>query len=196
MDITEEKNIIKKARNNPGEFGQIFDAYYPKIFGYILRRTLNVEHSRDLASEVFYKALKNLWQFRWRGISISSWLFKIATNQVNAYFRKSVIRLESYDELKKYEFTDIKTGIILESELLNAEQTLQKHQEFINLQSKISSLPPKYQDVLTLRYFEEKSIKEISEILNKKEGTVKSLISRGLNKLRIAYEKDSENATV
>jgi RNA polymerase sigma-70 factor (ECF subfamily) len=49
-------------------------------------------------------------------------------------------------------------------------------------------LSPDYQAVISLRYFEKKSIKEICEILGKKEGTVKSLISRGIGKLRSLYE--------
>ena len=48
-------------------------------------------------------------------------------------------------------------------------------------------MPVKYQEVIALKYFEEKSIKEISEILGKKEGTIKSLISRGLQKLRDSF---------
>ncbi len=190
MDLKTEKDIIRKARSDPREFGKIFDIYYPEIFGYILRRTMNVEHVHDLASEVFYKAFKKLWQFNWRGISISSWLYKIASNQVNAYFRKNVIKLDSYEELSVCRHPDKSIRSSLASEVLDAEQILLKHQEFIELQNKISSLPLKYQDVLTLKYFEEKSIREISEILDKKEGTVKSLISRGIDKLRSAYDKE------
>ena len=50
-------------------------------------------------------------------------------------------------------------------------------------------LSVKYQEVLTLRYFENKQIKEISEILGKREGTVKSLLHRGLEKLRRLMEQ-------
>ncbi|MBS3950794.1 MAG: RNA polymerase sigma factor, partial [Peptococcaceae bacterium] len=45
-------------------------------------------------------------------------------------------------------------------------------------------LPIKYQEVLSLRYFGEKSLKEICEILGKSEGTVKSLLHRGIEKLK------------
>ena len=48
----------------------------------------------------------------------------------------------------------------------------------------IKTLPTKYQEVIALRYFEGKQNKEIAEILNIKEGTLKSLLSRGLEKLR------------
>ena len=48
----------------------------------------------------------------------------------------------------------------------------------------IKKLDIKYQEVISLRFFEQKSIKEIAVILNKKEGTVKSLLYRGIDKLK------------
>jgi len=72
----------------------------------------------------------------------------------------------------------------LDAERLEAERKLREYNEFLAIRSKILELPTKYQDVIMLRYFERKSVKEIAEILNKKEGTVKSLLSRGMRKLK------------
>jgi len=52
------------------------------------------------------------------------------------------------------------------------------------VQEGLKSLPVRYQQILALRYFEGKPTKEIAEILDKKEGTIKSLLSRGVEKLR------------
>jgi RNA polymerase sigma-70 factor (ECF subfamily) len=71
-----------------------------------------------------------------------------------------------------------------ETGLIQAEEELRRNQEYLLLHQQLSILPSKYQEVITLRYFEKKQIKEISEILGKKEGTVKSLLHRGLEKLR------------
>ena len=60
---------------------------------------------------------------------------------------------------------------------------LKEYHDFLLIHSKLKHLSLKYQEVISLKYFEEKSIKEICEILNKKEGTVKSLLSRGIEKL-------------
>lgn len=57
-------------------------------------------------------------------------------------------------------------------------------EEFSRVRSLLQTLPPVYQQVIALRYFEELSIREIAQILRKKEGTVKSLLSRGLDKLK------------
>jgi len=49
----------------------------------------------------------------------------------------------------------------------------------------LKTLPVAYQEVIALRYFEGKELKEICLILNMKEGTLKSLLSRGVEKLRM-----------
>ena len=60
MTLEDEKNIVKKARKDPEAFGRLFDEYYPKILGYSLRRVADVNLAKDITSEVFYKAFKNL----------------------------------------------------------------------------------------------------------------------------------------
>ena len=77
-------------------------------------------------------------------------------------------------------------------ELYEAEEKLKKHQDFIVCQQKIGQLDIKYQEVITLRFFEQKRIKEIGEILGKSDGTIKSLLHRGLEKLRVAMNEYSQ----
>ena len=73
-------------------------------------------------------------------------------------------------------------------ELIEAEDKLKMHRDFLEIQEKISELEIKYQEVITLRFFEKKKIQEIAEILGKKEGTIKSLLHRGLEKLKRVFE--------
>jgi RNA polymerase sigma-70 factor (ECF subfamily) len=77
-------------------------------------------------------------------------------------------------------FSDPSTG----AEILQAEAELRRHEDFLTLHEGISRLQLKYQEVIVLRFFEDKQLKEIGEILGKREGTVKSLLHRGLEKLR------------
>ncbi|MBZ9572412.1 RNA polymerase sigma factor [Patescibacteria group bacterium] len=179
MDLKKEKELIKKAKRDPEVFGRLYDEHYPKIFGYILKRVANLEIAQDITSETFFKALKNLWRFRWRNISLSSWLYRIASNEIANFFRKNknrVIPLEKTSE-------PISTHNPL-IEIIEAQEKLKRHKDFLALQEKISQLPLKYQEVICLKFFEKKKIKEIAEILGRKEGTIKSLLHRGLKKLR------------
>jgi RNA polymerase sigma-70 factor (ECF subfamily) len=184
MDLSEEKELVRQAQKAPDAFAKLYDQYYPKIFGYILRRTANLEAAQDLTSETFLNALRKLWQFQWRNISFSSWLYKIAANEINQYFRKAEYKKSiSLEELEEQGFEPVSPNDP-ESELVEAQEKLKQHQDFLEIQGKIVRLPAKYQEVIALRFFEQKQIKEISEILGKKEGTVKSLLHRAVEKLR------------
>jgi RNA polymerase sigma-70 factor (ECF subfamily) len=186
MDLSEEKELVRQAQKAPDAFAELYDQYYPKIFGYILRRTANLEAAQDLTSETFFNALNKLWQFRWRNISFSSWLYKIATNEINQYFRKAEYKKSiSLEELQEQGFEPVSSDDP-ESELIEAQEKLRQHREFREVQDKIVRLSSKYQEVIALRFFEQKQIKEICEILGKKEGTVKSLLHRAVEKLREA----------
>jgi len=188
MDLSEEKELVRQAQKSPDAFARLYDHYYPRIFGYILRRTANLEVAQDITSETFLKALGKLWQFRWRNVSFSSWLYRIATNEINQYFRKAEYKKSiSLEELQEQGF-EPPSPHDPESELIEAQEELKQHQDFLEIQAKIVQLPAKYQEVITLRFFEKKQIKEIAEILGKREGTIKSLLHRAVEKLREADE--------
>lgn len=185
MDLEREKELVERAKNDTEAFGELYEQYYSKIFGYVLRRTAGIEIAQDVTSEVFFKALKNLGQFRWRGTPFSSWLYRIATHEIANYFRKG--------KHEQFCLEEVSSSISIsspsaEAELLEAEAELRRHEDFLTLHENISKLPLKYQEVITLRFFENKQVKEVSEILGKREGTIKSLLHRGLEKLRKLME--------
>ena len=184
MDLSEEKRLVRQARKSPDAFAKLYDQYYPKIFGYVLRRSASIEVAQDITSETFLKALGKLWQFQWRNVSFSSWLYKIATNEINQYFRKAEYKKSvSLEELQERGL-ELLSSHDLESELIEAQEKLKQHQDFLEVQGKIVQLPAKYQEVIALRFFEKKQIKEIAQILGKREGTIKSLLHRAVEKLR------------
>ena len=184
MDLDEERELVRQAQKSPDAFAGLYDQYYPKIFGYVLRRTANLETAQDITSETFLKALKKLWQFQWRNISFSPWVYKIATNEVNQYFRKAEYKKSvSLEELQEQGF-ELLSPHDPESELIEAQEKLKQHLDFLEIQERIVRLPAKYQEVIALRFFEKRQIKEIAEILGKREGTIKSLLHRAVEKLR------------
>jgi len=180
----DEQEIVEKAKSDPKSFARLFDKYYSSILSYAYHRTFNDEMAKDITSETFLKAFNHINRFIWRNGGFGAWLFKIATNEINMYFRKKKYLPVSLNYLQEQFGLDIIDLSSLESEKILAVINEKTYEDFVFLQSKIKDLPVKYQEVLTLKYFENKSIKEISEILDKNEGTVKSLLSRGINKLK------------
>ena len=184
MTQEEEQLIVKEAKTNNESFVKLYDYYYPKILGYCFRRTLDLNLSKDLTSETFLKAFTGIGKYQWRGIPFSSWLFRIASNEMNMLDRKKKYNPDSLTVLKESGVFEIADIASMNEEKNELERQLQQSKDFINVQQKLLLLPVKYQEVIALKYFEEKSIKEIAEILEIKEGTIKSLLSRGIEKLK------------
>ena len=185
VDLEQEKQLVEKAKGDANAFGSLYDLYYPNIFGYVLRRTANIRVTEDITSEVFFKALKNITKFNWRGVPFSAWLYRIATNEIASYFRHGSKNQVPWGDIAESNLDSIPSA---EEELLEAEAELKRHEQYIALHDIIHKLDIKYQEVITLRFFENKQIHEISQILGKKEGTIKSLLHRGLKILGTLIE--------
>jgi RNA polymerase sigma-70 factor, ECF subfamily len=177
-----ENELLIRIKTDPKEFSVLFGEYYKPVFGYVFRRTADFDLSKDIVSETFRKAFLNIRFFSWRGISLKVWIYRIATNEMNLYFR-----FKKFEDryVEKYNFIDPqKFDQYVEEDRSNYLNELLKHSQYQVVVTHLKSMPVKYQEVISLRYFESKSNREISEILDKKEGTIKSLISRGLEILR------------
>lgn len=178
-----EEQLINEIKANPDRFSLVYDEHYQRIFNYCFKRTKDFDASRDIVSETFLKAYLNFDRFVWKGVPIQSWLYRIATNEINLHFRSKKYRpslLNEIDSSKGIKSND--PELLMEREA--AEQEMERHEKFIKVQKEISKLPVKYQEVIALKYFEKLKIKEISKILKKPEGTIKSLLSRGVNLLK------------
>lgn len=179
-----EQKLITSIQKDPHQFGILFDTYYSSIFNYVFRRIGDYDTAKDVVSETFLKAFLNIGKFQWKGISISFWLYRIANNEIQQCFRKKKYTPDSLDLMIETTGWDIIDPISTLENKLQMEKELKLDEDFAFFQNEIKKLPIAYQEVLALKYFEQKSIKEIAMIINKKEGTIKSLLSRGIDKLR------------
>lgn len=187
-DPSSEQALVQRAKHDPEAFGVLFDTYYPAILRYCIRRTGDVAVAEDITAETFIKAYRNIESFEWRGTSISAWFYKIATNEIRMYFRKKAYTPRSLDELYENEDFEPLSEVDIEQEAISAQDILDRRKTFVRAQQVLAALPIKYQEVISLRLIEKKPIAEVANILGKKEGTIKSLLSRGLKKLRSGLE--------
>lgn len=173
QELAEEQRIVEQAKRDPQAFGKLYDAYFEDIFSFILRRTDDEALSADLSSQTFLKALQNLRKYENKGVPFSAWLYRIASNEVNKNFnKKKKKRLFSLEEERFLEIID-----------RGNEQEFSEQQ--INLLTEtLSELPTDAMEVLELRFFEERSFKEISFILNIGESGAKMRLYRAVEKLK------------
>jgi RNA polymerase sigma-70 factor (ECF subfamily) len=187
---TDIEILVKRAQEKDKEaFTKLFDLYYDKVLNYVFRRVLNAEYAKDITSNTFLKVLNNLNQFEWRNgpFSFSGWIFKIATNEVNQYFRKqNRYKLTIDDPDFKELGDDNKAAEEIEKKIDNDKYLL-------ILNKAIKQLKPIYQDILHLKYFEDMSYEEISQVLNKNESTIRVYSKRAKEELKSILEIDASN---
>jgi RNA polymerase sigma-70 factor, ECF subfamily len=178
-ELKSEEELVKRAQHSREAFGELYEIYYQRIFNFALKRTANVQLALDVTSVTFLKALNQIKKYRWRDVPFGAWLYRIASNEVNDYYRKEGSRMARIEQISELADTSDYAD-----EINHAEDELSKHEEFLQLHRKIAELPEMYQEVITLKFFEKKKIREMVKILGKKEGTIKSLLHRGLEKLK------------
>lgn len=184
MSNPSTKHMVKDEKGNLISFEQLYDTYFQAIFNYTLRRVASVAEAEDLTSQTFFKALNNLWKFRWTKGSFSAWLYRIATNEVTNHYRK-----KKYGSLSDAHAQAIPDDRRADSELDQAEQALAQHQMFLSLNQALQNLKPDEQTLIVLRYFEQKSFAEIGEILRKRPGSLTMRTHRALKKLKMELER-------
>ncbi|MFC1788074.1 RNA polymerase sigma factor [Patescibacteria group bacterium] len=185
-----EEVIVNNAKKDPEAFGRLYDMYYQPVFGFLLSRTGNVEIAKDLTSETFFQALKNICKYKYKGKPFKSWLFAIAVAQVGNYYRgraKYITVLA--DECPELVAQD---SYLSDYNIIKDEEDGEIKERVLKLRSLMKQLNQKQQTILTLRYFSHQTIPEISNVLKMKEGTVKSHIHRALKKLNVLMVEENE----
>lgn len=193
--IDNETEVVAHAHYDPEAFGRLYDTYYQPIFGFMYNRCHNAEVAKDLTSETFFQALKNLHRYKpQKGASFKSWLFAIAVAQVGNYFR---------GRKKMFEVTTEEAPEIMAREEFQPDIAYRMGEDEEELRGQIElvtkllkQLNQKQQDILTLRFFSKLSIPEIALTLHMKEGTVKSHIHRALKKLQVLMLSSEDEQTL
>ncbi len=179
-----EPELIRRAKIDRNAFGDLYDIYYDRILNYCIRRVGSVETGADLCAETFFKAMKYIGSYKPSGAPFSSWLYAIAGNVIMDHFRGLKKQTTSLDTLTTRIGFEERSATDVEAEIQQEEERILLHRTFLEIQQALTRLDEKFQEVLTLRFFEGKKTREISEIINKNENTVKTLIKRGLAQLR------------
>lgn len=164
-------------------FRFLIKRFEPKLRRYARRLGIDqIGETDDLLQDVFLKVYQNLADFDTR-LSFSSWIYRITHNQAMSIFRKRSVRPEGHiKNIEDKEFMQISSDLDIFKEVsIDESRYLVKEA--------IKSLDAKYTEIIILRYFEDKSYDEISDILKISPGTVATRISRAKALLKIFINK-------
>jgi RNA polymerase sigma-70 factor, ECF subfamily len=179
--MQEDASLVARSLEDPDAYISIVEKYEAPLLRYILRiSNISREEGEDLLQNVFLKAYQNLNDFD-ADLKFSSWIYRIAHNEVISAWRRRSARCEEIN-LEKSEASQ------LIASALDIPQRMDEKflAEFV--QEILVKIPQKYRAVLILRYLEHKDYNEISDILRKPAGTVATLLNRAKKSFRIQAE--------
>lgn len=181
-----DARLVKLARKgDQGAFAELVDLYKDKLFHLGYRMLSNRHEAEDVVQETFLRVHKN-WSRYDDKQKFSTWIYRIATNLCIDRLRK---RKPSYyldAEMNDQEGMDGYTLFPGDDKTPETEYLLSETQRTIH--QAIAGLPAKYKSVIILRYLQEMSLQEISEVLDMPVTTVKTRVHRGREFLRKKLE--------
>ena len=174
----EDFKLIDAATEGLDEqaYGELMKRYKKPVYHMILKMVRNVDDAEDLTIEAFAKAFKNLHRFK-KDYTFSTWLFRIATNNAIDFIRKKKLETFSLNTSFKNDNGD-SVNIDVEDQNLDPQEEAIKSQKIELIHIFVTKLPPKYQRLVKLRYFDELSYDEIAKELDAPLGTVKAQLHR------------------
>ncbi|MCP1492102.1 RNA polymerase sigma factor SigW [Peribacillus frigoritolerans] len=181
MDALIKERINQVIKGDHNAFGEIVEIYKDKVFQICFRMLGNRQEAEDLAQEAFVRAYVNIRSFNIT-MKFSTWLYRIATNLCIDRLRKKKPDYYLDAEVAGTEGLNMYSQIA--SDMAKPEEEVESLELQETIQVEIMKLPEKYRSVIVLKYIEELSLKEISEILDLPVGTVKTRIHRGREALR------------
>jgi RNA polymerase sigma-70 factor, ECF subfamily len=184
-----ETRLAKLARNGDrGAFAELVDLYKDKIYHLAYRMLNNKHEAEDAVQETFMRVYTNLNRYDEQQ-KFSTWIFRIATNHCIDRLRKRKHSAYSLDaEMPDGEGNDYYSMLAGNEDTPEKQIILSETQ--LQIRKAIDALPEKYKTVVILRYLQDMSLQEISDVLDMPVTTVKTRVHRGREYLRNRLEQE------
>ena len=171
-NVTVENRILAEARRGSRQaMIQIYDNYFPPIYGFILMRVEDAQMAEDIASEVFVEFATALQLNKGPTDSLRGWLFRVAGNLIHDHYRSSSTTTVLEDWMPAFAGDEPETQALRSMDAAIVRQAIQ-------------ALSEDQQQVLFLRFWQGMNLCETAAIMGRREGAIKSLQFRAVNTLR------------
>ena len=173
------RSLVHDARNGDREaFGKLYDNFLDAVYRFVYFRVGTREIAEDITETAFVSIFENIGRYNERGLPFEAWVYRITRNKIIDYYRskkKTISLAES-------------AGVPDDKQNPERETERQLTKEYI--MDCMRLLPESYQEIIILKYIEDKTNEEISELLDKPLAHVRVLQSRALQKLRAVVDHE------
>ena len=153
---------------------EIYRAFHAKVFGYIRGKINSAQDAEDLADEVFMKVFEKLDTFDETKASLSTWIYTITRNRLTDYFRTRRV----FEEIPE----TLDDGSSVEEDVCNAEM-------LDILADALAHLDERERDIIILRYYSGKTLREIAVQMGISYAYIKVLQNKALDAMKKYFEK-------
>lgn len=166
------------------DFDDTYRELFKQVYAYILLRAQDKNLAEDLAARTWQKVFDKQNSFNPAKGNLRQWIFTIARNEVNSYFRLYYVR-------KVFSLSDFEDDLAGETETENVEASAEKKQTEQILKNAMGKLKSNYRDILALKFYSGMSNGQIAQTLKISESNAGTLINRALNKLKLLLEAEN-----
>lgn len=173
-----EESLVKRAQQHDQvALTQLYEENFDRIYRYIVIKIGDRTEAEDMTQQVFLNAIQSISSYKSQGMPFSSWLYRIAHNQIVDHLRKKSRRI-----------------LVPLDETLPANEDDPKHtvEQKIEIEEVVAAskeLTAAQQEVISLRFGGELSIAEVAQAMGRSEGAVKALQHSAISALRKALGK-------
>jgi RNA polymerase sigma-70 factor (ECF subfamily) len=173
------RSLVHDARNGDREaFGKLYDNFLDAVYRFVYFRVGTREVAEDITETAFVSIFENIGGYNERGLPFEAWVYRITRNKIIDYYRskkKTISLAESAD---------------VSDDKQNPERETERQLTKEYIMDCIRVLPESYQEIIILKYIEDKTNEEISELLDKPLAHVRVLQSRAVQKLRTIVDHE------
>jgi RNA polymerase sigma-70 factor (ECF subfamily) len=180
--VQDEQSLVRRAQQQDQEaFAELYEAYFDKIYRYIMLKIGDRTEAEDMTQQVFIKALKSLPSYKYKDVPFSAWLYRIAHNQAIDHFRK----------FSRQQSSELMEAITPDDPDENPQHQTELRADIENLVQAMRQLTRAQQEVISLRFSSDLPVAEVARIMGRSEGAVKALQHSAvvaLRKIMVAEE--------
>jgi RNA polymerase sigma-70 factor (ECF subfamily) len=199
MDPARERDLVDRARADGSAFGELYDFYVARIYGFILRRVGERSVAEDLTATTFERALGAVRRSDFRNESFGGWLYRVAANAVVDHVRadRRLVPLAGLfgetagdddgrraDPGRRGRLTGDEAAVDAFARTLDRDQ----------LARALKGLPETHRRVLVLRFYDDLEVDEICGLLGCSRATFAVKLHRALAALRGALARETTDA--
>ncbi len=185
MDALIANMVTQVKKGDQEAFEGIVDLFKDKIYRHCFRMVGNGHEAEDLAQETFLRAYRNISKYN-NEYKFSTWIFRIATNLCIDRLRKKKPDYYLDAEVPGTDGANMYSQLSTEEPL--PEEVITENEQWNELQAEIMKLPEKYRTAILLKYVEDLSLEEISQVMDIPVPTVKTRIHRGREALKKVFQ--------